>query len=192
MGADIHGFVECRATHGVLDEDDDIRWWPAVGLDLLYGGRCYDAFGCLFGVRNHAGFRPLADGRGLPEDVTAEVRREYEARGRDAHGASWISWAELAAVDWDEPAEAVDARVEEYSLVPTRGWVLTGKSFRDAGGRPEGAAWIQDGKLLRTVRMVRRDAVPADGPWAPVWQVMGALAGVHGAANVRLVVWFDN
>ncbi|MEV7175724.1 hypothetical protein [Kitasatospora sp. NPDC093679] len=191
MGADIHGFVECRATHGVLDENDDIRWEPAVDLDLLYGGRSYDAFGCLFGVRNHAGFRPLADGRGLPGDVTAEVRRAYEVWGRDAHGASWVSWAELAAVDWDEPAEAVDERVEEYSLVPTRGWVRTGKSFRDTGGRPEGAAWIQDGRLLRTVRMVRRDAVPPDGPWAPVWQVMGALAGVHGAANVRLVVWFE-
>ncbi|WP_030274085.1 hypothetical protein [Streptomyces sp. NRRL B-24484] len=191
MGADIHGFVECRATHGVLDEDDEIRWWPAVDLDLLYDGRCYDAFGCLFGVRNHAGFRPPAGGRGLPEDVTAEVRQAYGVWGRDAHGASWISWAELAAVDRDGPAEAVDARVEEYSLAPTRGWVCTGKSFRDTGGRPEGAAWIQDSRLLRTVRMLRRDAVPTDGPWAPVRRVMSALTGVHGAVNVRLVVRFD-
>ncbi|WP_256177146.1 hypothetical protein [Kitasatospora aureofaciens] len=40
--------------------------------------------------------------------------------------------------------------------------------------------------------MTRRDAVPPDGPWAPVWTVMRTLAGLHGAQNVRLTAWFDS
>ncbi|GAA1235753.1 hypothetical protein GCM10009665_27450 [Kitasatospora nipponensis] len=191
MGVDIHGFVECRVTRGTLD-DGTGRWHAAMDLDLLYGGRSYDAFGCLFGVRNHACFRPLAADRGLPADVSPRTRRAHEQWAPDGHSQSWISWAELAAVDWDEPAEAVDERVHEYTRAPDGGWVRTGKSFRAPHTRSEGAEWVEDGTLLRVVRLARRDAVPQDGEWAPVWQVMGALADVHGAANVRLVVWFES
>ncbi|MFD5466730.1 hypothetical protein ACFWIQ_28455 [Kitasatospora sp. NPDC127059] len=191
MGADIHGFVECRATYGTLDEDK-ARWHAAIDLDLLYGGRSYDAFGCLFGVRNHAGFRPVAGDRGIPADVSPQTRQAYEEWAPDGHSPSWISWAELAKVDWDEPADAVDDRVHEYTRTLDRGWVRTGKSFRGSHGRSEGAEWIEDGRLLRVVRMVRRDAVPEDGEWAPVWKAMSALADAHGGENVRLVVWFDN
>lgn len=190
MGADIHGFVECRATYGTLDEDD-ARWDAAIDLDLLYAGRSYDAFGCLFGVRNHAGFRPLAAARGLPDDTSPRTRHAYAEWGTDAHSPSWISWTELAEADWDEPAEAVDERVEQYTRTPDRGWALTGTSFRGRQGSPEGAEWVEDGVLFRVVRKMRRDAVPEDGDWAPVWQVMGALADVHGGENIRLVVWFD-
>jgi hypothetical protein len=185
MGCDIHGFVECRVTYGTLDEEDT-GWHAAIDLDLLYGGRDYDAFGCLFGVRNYAGFRPLAGERGLPDDVSAQTQNAYEEWSPDGHSPSWISWAELARVDWNEPADAVDERVHEYRLTPGQGWVLAGKSFRDGQRRPEGSD-----RLCRVVRMVRRDAVPEDGEWAPVWTIMRALADIHGSENVRLVVWFD-
>lgn len=191
MGADIHGQVECRPAYRILDEDD-APWRPAIDLHLLYGGRDYDVFGCLFGVRNHAGFRPLAAGRGLPGDVSAEVRGEFVSGEGLFHSATWIGWPEAAAADWEEPAERADARVHEYAPVPGGGWELAGKSFQDTGGRPVGAEWTRDGRRFRVARMTRREAVPPDGTWAPVWTVMRALAGVHGAANVRLVVWFDN
>ncbi|MFF0429305.1 hypothetical protein ACFYUJ_33630 [Streptomyces sp. NPDC004520] len=161
MGADIHGFIECRVTYGTLDEEDS-GWHAAIDLDLLYGGRSYDAFGCLFGVRNRAGFRPLAEGRGLPPDVTSEVRRDYESDPTLFHSASWIGWEELTAVDGDEAAPTPDARVREY---------------RDSE---------------RLGRMTRREAVHEDGTWDPVWATMKALADVHGPQYVRLVVWFDN
>jgi hypothetical protein len=105
MGADIHGHVECRATFGFADDFDDeyTCWEAAVDLDFLYAGRSYTAFGCLFGVRNHAGFRPLAEGRGLPADVAAETRRPYD-EWAGAHSATWIGRPELADADWDERA----------------------------------------------------------------------------------------
>nr|WSW68060.1 hypothetical protein OG461_18700 [Streptomyces sp. NBC_00995] len=39
--------------------------------------------------------------------------------------------------------------------------------------------------------MTRREAVPREGEWKPVWSVMEAPAAVHGDENVRLTVWFD-
>ncbi|MFB7268402.1 hypothetical protein ACFCXH_40670 [Streptomyces nojiriensis] len=191
MGADIHGFIECRGTYGTLDEEDS-SWHAAINLDLLYGGRSYDAFGCLFGVRNYAGFRPLAEGRGLPPDVTDEVRDHYEGAPDLFRSPSWIGWEELVAVDWDEPALTVDARVHEYRYSVEHGLLKSGKSFRNLDGRSEGDEWIQEGKIMRVERMTRREAVRQDGEWGPVWATMKALADVHGPEYVRLVAWFDN
>jgi len=42
-----------------------------MDLDLICMTRDCDAFGCLFGVMNFAGFRPVAVGRGLPADADA-------------------------------------------------------------------------------------------------------------------------
>ncbi|MFF6777174.1 hypothetical protein ACFY8W_26980 [Streptomyces sp. NPDC012637] len=191
MGTDIRGFPECRSTYRTLDVDDASRH-AAISLDLLYGGRDYEAFGCLFGVRNHAGFRPLAGHRDLPPDAAAGTRAEFGLWGRDAHGASWIGWPELTRVDWSEPAERPDERADLYRRGADGDWVFSGKVFPDRPDRAEGETWERDGVLLRMGRMTRREAVPADGEWRPVWATMGALAEVHGDENVRLVVWFDN
>ncbi|WP_406436398.1 hypothetical protein OHB00_20780 [Streptomyces sp. NBC_00631] len=56
---------------------------------------------------------------------------------------------------------------------------------------PEGTEWTTGTTVHRAERARRRDAVPEDGPWAPVWTMMAALAGVHGDENARLVAWFD-
>ena len=82
MGTDITGAIECRPWPKFNPEGS---WVYAIALDLLYTGRSYDAFGCLFGVRNYAGFRPLAPDRGLPEDTTEETRRLTQRW--DFHGA---------------------------------------------------------------------------------------------------------
>ncbi|MGV9454254.1 hypothetical protein [Streptomyces sp. NPDC003635] len=105
MGTDIHGYVEVR--NGWIDtsepDDDDLflRWHPAMNLRHLYDGRSYEAFGCLFGVRGRT-FEPLAAGRGFPADASRATRRAYAWEEEDSHSPTWITWAELAAVDWDE------------------------------------------------------------------------------------------
>ncbi|WP_327171855.1 hypothetical protein OG471_21265 [Streptomyces sp. NBC_01336] len=208
MGADLHGFVECRSRWA---EPED-AWSAAVDLDLLYLGRNYDAFGCLFGVRNHAGFAPLAAERGLPELISDAVRAEFDDWGSGAHSSSWIGWGEVKCVDWDEPGETTDRRIHEYEVVDGA-WVLVSKAawsahFAKAAGLPlhpppgtvdyggtdwpEGTEWRDGDRLYRVERMTRREAVPAEGEWKPVWSVMEALAEVHGDENVRLTVWFDN
>lgn len=60
MGTDISGFLEYRAPQ----DDQEPLWYSAHGLSSLNDNvRNYDAFGCLFGVRNYANFLPLAAGR---------------------------------------------------------------------------------------------------------------------------------
>lgn len=106
MGTDIHGFIEVRNSHIDTSEPDDdelfLRWHPAMALDHVYDDRSYDAFGCLFGVRNRA-FEPLAAQRGFPQDASRAAVRAFQEEFGDAHSPSWVSWAELEATDWDEP-----------------------------------------------------------------------------------------
>ena len=101
MGADIHGWVEVG---------DDETWYAVINAGQLLD-RNYDTFGMLFGVRNRAGFTPVAPDRGLPTDISDEVREHGnppEGADDDAwicyHSPTWISWAEVRAIQWEESA----------------------------------------------------------------------------------------
>lgn len=105
MSTDVSGMIECRPGARLWGEDDeDAIWTAAIDLFLLNTGNAYDALACLFGVRNYVGFRPLAQERGLPEDTSDGVRAAFTAYDgpKCAHGTTWITWAELSSVDWDE------------------------------------------------------------------------------------------
>lgn len=85
-------------------------WYAVIDAGELLD-RNYDAFGMLFGVRNRAGFAPVADHRGLPADVSDSVR-EHGTPPEDAddemwicyHSPTWVSWAEIKAINWEESA----------------------------------------------------------------------------------------
>ncbi|MFD3451563.1 hypothetical protein ACFWVC_05230 [Streptomyces sp. NPDC058691] len=206
MGTDIHGFIECRWDRW-LDEDDR-SWFRAIDLTHLYNGRSYVAFGSLFGVRDTTSFRPLADHRGLPSDVSREILADLGAWNSDAPEASWITWAELLAADWEEVADEVDDCVHEYRRGPDGTWEMYGRNssltrFSELSGHtdhdtlhhagnayPEGTEWPDGDRLFRIGRLRRKQAVP-DTEWAAVWSVMRTLASLHGDEGVRLVVWFD-
>ncbi|WP_406160973.1 hypothetical protein OG298_28775 [Streptomyces sp. NBC_01005] len=206
MGTDIHGFIECRWDRW-LDEDDR-RWQKAIDLAHLYNGRSYTAFGSLFGVRDTTSFRPLADHRGLPPDVSRDVSAAIEPWSPDAFGASWITWAELLAADWDEAANEVDECVHEYRRSPDGVWEMYGRNsnlnrfaqlsgltdtralYRAGNAHPEGTEWPDGDRLFRIGRLRRSHSVP-DSDWGAVWSIMRTLSNLHGAEGVRLVVWFE-
>lgn len=82
MSTDVSGMIECRPLARIWGEDDeDAVWHAAIGLFLLNTGNAYDAFACLFGVRNSFGFRPLTEGRGLPVDASDGLRDAFNAWG---------------------------------------------------------------------------------------------------------------
>lgn len=143
MGTDIRGWVEVKESYGLPHH----AWHGTIVIPSLIPG-AYDSFGCLFGVRNYAGFAPVAAGRGLPDDLSVEVKQEitglpYEeafflsqaevitgfATSGD-HNPSWLPLAAIRAIDPDEPAQAVDERVSKYrreadgtlTLVGTAAW----------------------------------------------------------------------
>jgi hypothetical protein len=100
-GAISHGGIEYRHPGAGPQWHEGETWLTAISRWPLHDETDYAAFACLFGVRNHAGFAPLAAARGLPVEVSAGLRAELErpvAVG-DMDGASRVNRAELAALD---------------------------------------------------------------------------------------------
>lgn len=121
MGCDIHCYAE-RYEGG--------RWVPAQALvknkyynaafpddgdeweiPQFYHDRNYDLFGILANVRNGRGFAgiktgegfaPMADPRGLPEDVSLEIQAISDKWDSDGHSHSYFTVAELIAYDWTQ------------------------------------------------------------------------------------------
>lgn len=199
MGCDIHGFVELdKRGHG----DDERSWWVAAGNLFGFVGRSYDSFGCLFGVRNYANFDPVAPDRGIPEHASRTVEEDYESWGVDAHSASFLTFEEMLAIDWQETAESPDERYSildenqeptgtKFGLGPASWWtevVKDNKAAIEAGepvAHPDGDNYIQ----RRTP--TREEALSGAWDWL-LDDYMGLLADRFGAENVRMVVWFDN
>lgn len=143
MGTDISGWVEVRAP--VTDQDP--RWRAVVRIDWIVS-RNYGMFGSLFGVRNDYGFRPIAPSRGLPHDVSSELKGYGDAPLESSpEWVSWITWREIREIDWGEQGEdplpgkgrTEHARREE---VVTRGWrtlldimEVLARQFEDDGVR---------------------------------------------------------
>ncbi|MFG3305090.1 hypothetical protein [Streptomyces wuyuanensis] len=149
MSTDFDGMIECRPwVRNRADDDENLQWHASIELWHLNLGNAHDALACLFGVRNHFGFRPLAEDRGLPADVSDGARKSFGECGGPEYtfGTTWIGWSELTAADWD--------------------------GTDDSG------------------TLTRRAVAGPGTHWAPVWDVMRTLAGLHGAEHVRLVVWF--
>lgn len=94
MGTDIHGGIEYRHPDVGTEWYEGEPWLAAMDLWPLYDERDYHAFACLFGVRNGVGFHPVAAGRGLPHDTCSQLRWL-----EGMPGASWVSWADLEAMD---------------------------------------------------------------------------------------------
>jgi hypothetical protein len=207
MPTDIYGCIEVR--HPGADEDwyDAEPWVPCMSLAPLYPVsdlNDYVAFGCLFGVRNWLGFPPVAPERGLPVDVSASVRADYEeSQDPMVHGSTWVSWAELRDLDMSvrpvargllhvhrTPSSYSRYRVDDEwpgEIVEKYGVPPIGASPVDA---PYGRWRVGD--VVFEYRMVTRlDVLGPGSGWEHVFAVMRALAQRFGDDGVRLVVWFD-
>ena len=207
MGSDIYGGIEYRHPGAGSQWYEGETWLTAISLWPLHDEADYAAFACLFGVRNYAGFAPLAAARGLPVDVSAGLRAELErpvAVG-DMDGASWVSWAELAALDPSATPEHYVGRLTWSSkslpsrltrhMVPGR-WPA---EVSEAVGAPpadwypgvDRMEWEVGDLAVRYESLRIATVLGPDLHWAHVFAVMRALAGRFGDDGVRLVVAFD-
>jgi hypothetical protein len=207
VSTDIHGGIEYRHPGVGTDHYEGEPWIAALDLWPLYDQTDYAAFGCLFGVRNDAGFRPLAAGRGLPPDLSSGLRADLEnwvATG-SLTGASWVTWAELAGLD---PASAPDHFVGRltWSTVSSP-WLLRQRLvpapwpadvLAAVGPPPPGwdggagrTAWDTPELRCTYEPLTAGALLGADSHWPHVFAVMKALAGRFGDEAVRLVVAFD-
>lgn len=110
MGCDIHFYVEKKDGDKWVSAD---KWtsdpWDSGEPDYVdvkredsfYHDRDYLLFGILAGVRDRS-LPPIAKPRGLPADMSSEVRARSESYGIDGHSHSWLTLAELLAHDWSD------------------------------------------------------------------------------------------
>lgn len=109
MGCDIHVFCEAKRFYGdeniwyCVDhfkknkyfnpiEPDGEREWEVV---VIFDNRDYGLFSLLTDVRNYYENEPIDTPRGLPNDVSKEVKDESDYCGSDGHSHSYFTLKEL-------------------------------------------------------------------------------------------------
>ncbi|MGW4647947.1 hypothetical protein [Kitasatospora sp. NPDC004289] len=206
MSTDIHGGIEFRHPGVDAGYDEGEPWVMAMDLWPLYDQSDYAAFGCLFGVRNHAGFAPLAADRGLPADVSSDLRTDLGAmlETGDLHSATWVDWAELSGIDPGATPAVFSGRLSwsttalpslvHQRLVADR-WTA---DVADTVGPPppdldrsRPAEWNSGDLRCRYEPLTVGSVLGSGSGWEHVFAVMKALADRYGDRHVRLVVAFD-
>jgi len=157
MGCDIHAHLE---------QQNDTGDWLLVEHADPFDCRSYGIFGFLADVRNYSAVPPISEERGLPVDVSPDVRDDYLEWDTDAHTPSWLLVSEL--VEFDYSQEMNDRRVTRQ---------VGPKSF-DGGvtGSPEEGTVMTYREFL--------------GSWYE--REIERLANFGDPARLRVVFWFDN
>lgn len=96
--------------------------------------QCYDLMAVLGDARNYDGFKPIAAWRGLPEDVTDEVRVASEW-GSEVY-PTWLLVSEIKAYDFDQMVSK-PARLYSADEIQQLGWLGNGpgQSYLDISRR---------------------------------------------------------
>lgn len=117
MGCDIHDWAEIRRggrweivgdafANPYYEENEPASNWNRPMVPHPFHQRSYRAFSVLAGVRDRAGIAPVVPPRGVPDDASAEYRREVKQWDRDGHSHSWVTLRELLL--YDRHAETED------------------------------------------------------------------------------------
>jgi len=167
MGCDIHLYVERKVDDKWISAD---KWTPDPYADegeesrlivdcddCYYSERNYDLFGMLADVRNGlgpagcvtgSGFNPISTPKGLPDDVSPEVKRESEESGLPLHSHSWLTLAELNAYDWNQVATHIGV----VDVLGFAQFERHGQPYTYWGGLPgENAKYISNEEMRKRV-----------------------------------------
>ena len=120
MGCDIHIHQEVKI---------DGQWWHYRETGLP---RSYETFAKMAGVRGSE--KPIAEPRGLPDDVTKVTKFDADLWGIGAHTHSWLGPEEIAELEgWIE-----DRMGKQYWRLGRDGWgYLFGNSWGGFTKYPE-------------------------------------------------------
>lgn len=225
MGCDIHMNYEVKQPDGSwefydweqkyetgkYDDGSAMLNYKEMFKDPLYVGRNYDLFAVLADVRNGTGFagivtgerkQPISAPRGLPEDVSGEVKCASDEWGVDGHSHSWLTLAEAAGYDYEQSTENFGVVNEsEFRIFEEKGkpesWcgdiggccvlVVSNDEMRRL---VSGAIPRKDGINYYTRVSWKESYRDMIGKW---WfKTLDTLREQFGLDNVRLVFWFDN
>jgi len=175
-------------------------------------GRNYDLFAILANVRNGYGFAgcdtgdgfiPIDEPRGLPGDVTDDVKKESDGWGINGHSHSWFTLRELLEYNWDKQV------TEHRGVVSAEEYI----AWKEKGGCPE--SWCGDisGRDVKHLTNSEMDRAIAEGNTehcytSVSWKETYGESVSHFTENtipalrklvqpedpdaVRIVFWFDS
>lgn len=120
MGCDIHPHVEVKtngkweiSTKDVFSLDDfDKKDYKKEKCNSPFDWRSYSMFGFLAGVRETC--NPISDPKGLPDDISEEVKKEHEYMDMDAHSESFLTLKELSDFDYDKQVISSVNEIKTY------------------------------------------------------------------------------
>lgn len=218
MGCDIHLRAEVRqADKWVCAEEtegfktfqdgrvfDKFEIEHPEYVDRFFDDRNYQLFAVLAGVRNAWDLTPIAEPRGLPQDISeraiAEHESDYDDGNPDAriwlgdHSWTWLTLEELERHDWDR--KFVDSGIlslEEYDA-----WKLSENSApagwcRGISG-PRVVISAEEGPLKpNTSHLVCKWEQTQRAHIGERWfEFMARLHRLGAPADVRLVFGFDS
>lgn len=220
MGCDIHPYIEIQKD-GVwtfhdwkapyktgVDEDGDPNYdYDRLWDDPLDINRNYNLFAILADVRNGRGFAgiktgegfiPISQPKGLPKNVSKEVKHESDEYGRDGHSHSYLTVQELLAYNWEQ-------KTKHYGTVDAEQFKIFKKK-----GKPDSWAGSVVGQSVRHLTHYEMEEAIAIGrtkdaytsvEWTEPYsasvgkfltQTIPALQKLGDPENVRIVFFFDN
>lgn len=164
MGCDIHLYIEkmkdgiwAPANIGIGEYDKECELSHALPEHF---GRSYDTFAILANVRNGMGFAgcdigdgfvPISMPKGLPTDVSPEIRKESDFYGEDGHSHSYFTLRELLRYDWTQKTKCRGmVTAEEYYR-----WTAFGKKDDKSPESYCGGVSGKDVKIVTEDEMIK-------------------------------------
>lgn len=217
MGCDIHNYVEVKVNGKWKPiykpvKHKEYSWTEDA---YAYNNRNYDLFAILANVRNGRGFAgcktgdgfvPISMPKGLPDDISYEVKEQAESWDGDGHSHSFLTVKELLAYNWKGQTTTKQGIVSEEGY---KAWKESGNLYpfewSDGIGGPNiitipEEVYINkeyskgtDVKLYISARWQVQYSDAVSSFIENQLENMKQLAEEYGGPeNVRMVFWFDN
>jgi hypothetical protein len=156
MGTDIHCFVEKKMYRsGIFETNRTGKWisidkwtksylailypeenspvWEVDWRDMVFKERNYDLFAILANQRNSINMPNISEPRGLPEDVTPEIR--LQIINSECHTMTWFTIEELLAYNWNQVFHYEDETMNGEKIMESINYAECGKLFLEALNR---------------------------------------------------------
>jgi hypothetical protein len=179
MGCDAHFFLERRVNKGEWHVDPGHR----IGNDLWndgstypveipsLSGRSYYFFGVVAGVRATYINKPIAEGRGLPTNISP-VLKEYFVK-HDFHSPTFMSPKEL------------ERSLKRYNTHINRSY----DDETDVFKQPSSQAFNYSDDLINTINGAVINYIRENLAWE---KAENQILGLKNKTEYRIIVWFDS
>lgn len=210
MGCDIHEYVEHKvngvwklvpASKGPLDYFDNFikDGDKDKGKHNWNLPRNYSFFGLMAGVRSET-FNPLQPRRGIPDDISAGVAKQWKDWDGDGHSPSYYTLTELLDFKTKNSTAVSYLSMKEYKNCKTLGYPDDWNGYPPYNGKE-----ISNNEMDRIINLLafwdgvnyytetiweHPNRLICDHFWDNMIPAMQKLDS--NTDNVRFVFWFDN